>query len=91
MGRQLAPVRRAQELLLTGATMQSMIAELEADFGVSPTDAIAAIVVGRSLPRARRELPLTSSSGGARREFSVRSGAASGAPSRALRSRAGHR
>jgi hypothetical protein len=52
MGRQLAPVRRAQELLLADATMQSMVAELQADFGVSPTDAIAAIVVGRSLNRA---------------------------------------
>jgi hypothetical protein len=52
MGRQLAPVRRAQELLRSDTTMQSMIAELQAAFGMSPTDAIAAIVVGRSLNRA---------------------------------------
>jgi hypothetical protein len=32
--------------------MQSMIAELQASFGMSPADAIAAIVVGRSLNRA---------------------------------------
>jgi hypothetical protein len=51
MGRQLAPVRRAQELLLSDATMPSMIAELQATFAMSPTDAIAAIVVGRSLNR----------------------------------------
>jgi hypothetical protein len=51
MRRQLAPVRRAQELLLTDQPMQAMIAELRASFGVSPTDAIAAIVVGRSLNR----------------------------------------
>jgi len=52
MGRQLAPVRRAQELLRSDQTMQSMIAELQASFGMSPADAIAAIVVGRSLNRA---------------------------------------
>ena len=52
MGRQLAPVRRAQELLRSDTTMQSMIAELQVDFGVTATDAIAAILVGRSLNRA---------------------------------------
>jgi hypothetical protein len=52
MGRQLAPVRRAQELLLADRTMKSVIAELETCFGVSSTDAIAAIVVGRALNRA---------------------------------------
>ncbi len=51
MGRQLASVRRAQELLLADRTMKSVIAELQACFGVSSTDAIAAIVVGRSLNR----------------------------------------
>jgi len=52
MGRQqLAPVRRAQQLLLADRTMKSVIAELQACFGVSSTDAIAAIVVGRSLNR----------------------------------------
>jgi hypothetical protein len=52
MGRQLASVRRAQELLLADRTMKSVIAELQACFGVSSTDAIAAIVVGRALNRA---------------------------------------
>lgn len=52
MGRQLAPVRRAQELLRCDTTMPAMIAELQAAFGMSATDAIAAIVVGRSLNRA---------------------------------------
>jgi hypothetical protein len=52
MRRQLAPVRRAQELLQSDRTMQSMVAELQASFGMSPVDAIAAIVVGRSLNRA---------------------------------------
>jgi hypothetical protein len=51
MGRQLASVRRAQELLLADRTMKSVIAELQACFGMSSTDAIAAIVVGRSLNR----------------------------------------
>ena len=51
MRRQLAPVRRAQELLLADKPVKSMIAELQATFGVSSTDAIAAIVVGRSLNR----------------------------------------
>jgi hypothetical protein len=51
MGRQLAPVRRAQELLLADRTLQSVINELKTCFGVSSTDAIAAIVVGRSLNR----------------------------------------
>jgi hypothetical protein len=32
--------------------MQNMVAELQAAFGVSSTDAIAAILVGRSLNRA---------------------------------------
>jgi hypothetical protein len=49
MGRQLASVHRAQELLLADRPMESVIAELQASFGVSSTDAIAAIVVGRSL------------------------------------------
>ena len=52
MSRQLAPVHRAQELLLADQTMESVIADLQASFGVSSTDAIAAIVVGRSLNRA---------------------------------------
>jgi hypothetical protein len=51
MGRQLAPVRRAQELLLADRTMPSVIADLKSRFGVSSADAIAAIVVGRSLNR----------------------------------------
>ncbi len=51
MGRQMAPVRRAQELLTANRPMQSVITELQACFGVSSTDAIAAIVVGRSLNR----------------------------------------
>jgi hypothetical protein len=51
MGRQLATVHRAQELLLAQQPMESVIAELRASFGVSSTDAIAAIVVGRSLNR----------------------------------------
>jgi hypothetical protein len=51
MGRQLATVHRAQELLLAERPVESVIAELRADFGVSSTDAIAAIVVGRSLNR----------------------------------------
>jgi hypothetical protein len=51
MGRQLAPVRRAQQLLLADRTLQSVIHELKACFGVSSTEAIAAIVVGRSLNR----------------------------------------
>ena len=51
MGRQLASVRRAQELLLADRTLKSVIAELQTCFGVSSTDAIAAIVVGRSLNR----------------------------------------
>ena len=51
MGRQLASVHRAQELLLADRPMESVIAELQASFGVSSTDAIAAIVVGRSLNR----------------------------------------
>jgi hypothetical protein len=51
MGRQLAPVRRAQELLLADRTLKSVIQELKICFGVSSTEAIAAIVVGRSLNR----------------------------------------
>lgn len=51
MGRQLAPVRRAQELLLADRSLQSVIHELKICFGVSSADAIAAIVVGRSLNR----------------------------------------
>ena len=51
MGRQLASVRRAQELLLADRTMKSVITELQTCFGVSSTDAIAAIMVGRSLNR----------------------------------------
>jgi hypothetical protein len=51
MGRQLATVHRAQELLLAERPVDSVIAELREDFGVSSTDAIAAIVVGRSLNR----------------------------------------
>ena len=51
MGRQLATVHRAQELLLAQRSMESVIAELRSSFGVSSTDAIAAIVVGRSLNR----------------------------------------
>jgi hypothetical protein len=51
MGRQLAPVRRAQELLLADRTLQSVIHELKTCFGLSSTDAIAATVVGRSLNR----------------------------------------
>jgi hypothetical protein len=52
MGRQLAPVRRAQELLQADRSMKSVMDELQACFGVSSADAIAAIVVGRSLNRA---------------------------------------
>lgn len=51
MGRQLATVHRAQELLLDKQPVESVIAELRSSFGVSSTDAIAAIVVGRSLNR----------------------------------------
>jgi hypothetical protein len=51
MGRQLAPVRRAQQLLLADRTLQSVIHELKTCFGLSATEAIAAIVVGRSLNR----------------------------------------
>jgi hypothetical protein len=51
MGRQLATVHRAQELLLAELPLESVIAELRASFGVTNTDAIAAIVVGRSLNR----------------------------------------
>jgi hypothetical protein len=51
MGRQLATVHRAQELLLAQLPLESVIAELRSSFGVSSTDAIAAIVVGRSLNR----------------------------------------
>jgi hypothetical protein len=54
---QLASVHRAQELLLADRTMESVIAELKACFGVSSTDAIAAIVVGRSLNRFEVEQP----------------------------------
>jgi hypothetical protein len=52
MGRELASVRRAQELLLAGQTMNSVFDDLQAYFGLTSTDAIAAIVVGRSLNRA---------------------------------------
>ena len=52
MGRELASVRRAQELLLAGQTMSSVFDDLQAYFGLTSTDAIAAIVVGRSLNRA---------------------------------------
>jgi hypothetical protein len=52
MGYQLASVRRAQELLQDDRPMRSVIAELQATFGVDSADAIAAIVVGRSLNRA---------------------------------------
>jgi hypothetical protein len=55
MGQQLDSVRRAQELLRADKPMQSVIAELQASFGVDSTDAIAAIVVGRSLNRAAEE------------------------------------
>ena len=55
MGRQMAPVRRAQELLLADRTMKSVIAELQTCFGMSSADAIAAIVVGRSLNRYEGE------------------------------------
>ncbi len=51
MGRQLATVHRARELLLAERPVDSVIAELRSSFGVSSTDAIAAIVVGRSLNR----------------------------------------
>jgi hypothetical protein len=51
MGRQLAPVRRARELLLADRTLQSVIQELKICFGVSSTEAIAVIVVARSLNR----------------------------------------
>ena len=51
----MAPVRRAQELLLADRTMKSVIAELQTCFGVSSADAIAAIVVGRSLNRYEGE------------------------------------
>jgi hypothetical protein len=51
MGRQLDPVRRAQELLLADRTLKSVIHELKICFGVTSTEAIAAIVVGRSLNR----------------------------------------
>jgi hypothetical protein len=55
MGRQLAPVRRAQELLLADRTLTSVIHELTICFGLSSTEAIAAIVVGRSLNRHTAE------------------------------------
>jgi len=55
MARQLAPVRRAQELLLADRTLPSVIHELKTCFGVSSADAIAAIVVGRSLNRYAQE------------------------------------
>lgn len=51
MGRQLATVHRAQELLAAERPVASVIDELRATFGVSATDAIAAVVVGRSLNR----------------------------------------
>jgi hypothetical protein len=51
MGRPLAPVRRAQELLLADRTLRSVLDELKVCFGVSSTEAIAIIVVGRSLNR----------------------------------------
>ena len=57
MGRQLAPVRRAQELLLADRTMPNVIADLKSRFGVSSADAIAAIVVGRSLNRFAGDSP----------------------------------
>jgi hypothetical protein len=57
MGRQLAPVRRAQQLLLADRTLQSVIHELRTCFGVSSTEAIAAIVVGRSLNRYAESEP----------------------------------
>jgi len=52
MTRQLAPVRRAQELLLAELPLPQVMAELRERFGMSSADAIAAIVVGRSLNRA---------------------------------------
>ena len=55
MGRQLAPVRRAQELLLADRTLRSVIHEIRICFGVSSTEAIAAIVVGRALNRYATE------------------------------------
>jgi hypothetical protein len=51
MGRPLAPVRRAQELLLADRTLESVLHELKICFGVSSTEAIAAIVVARSVNR----------------------------------------
>jgi len=51
MGRQLAPVRRAQELLLADRTLQSVLHELKTCFGIGSTEAIAAIVVARSVNR----------------------------------------
>jgi hypothetical protein len=59
MGRQLAPVRRAQELLLADRTLGSVLHELKTCFDVSSTEAIAAIVVARSVNRyapTRREV-----------------------------------
>jgi len=52
MTRQLAPVRRAQELLLAERPLPQVMADLRERFGMSSADAIAAIVVGRSLNRA---------------------------------------
>ncbi|HEV7526879.1 MAG TPA: hypothetical protein VGP92_18090 [Acidimicrobiia bacterium] len=57
MGRQLASVHRAQELLRADRTMKSVIAELQTCFGMSSADAIAAIVVGRSLNRFAEPSP----------------------------------
>ena len=51
MARQLAPVHRAQELLLAERPLKQVVADLRERYGVSSADAIAAIVVGRSLNR----------------------------------------
>jgi hypothetical protein len=56
MGRQADPVRRAQELLLADRTLRSVINELKICFCLSSTEAIAAIVVGRSLNRCTAEV-----------------------------------
>jgi hypothetical protein len=62
MGRQLAPVRRAQELLLADRTLGSVLHELKICFDVSSTEAIAAIVVARSINRyAEKRAPATAS------------------------------
>ena len=48
---QLAAVQRARELLMLDRSVAAIVLDLHAGFGVSVDDAIAAVIVGRSLNR----------------------------------------